>query len=145
MKQSLILAIVCMLALPAAAATEATRFYIQLIRATDDTNSPAPGAIRIGPKLSDKFHAVFHGKTYWEVKREEVLVSPAKPAKVSLNANRTVLIEVTDDKRTVTTYYKGDVTDRTTAPRGEGMTMIGDNHGKNTCCFIVVRRDKPSP
>ena len=145
MKHFLILAVVGFLGLPATAATNATRFYIQLIRATDDTNSPAPGAVRIGPKLSEKFHQVFQGKTYWELKCEDVMVSSAKPVKVSLNANRVVQIDVTDDKRTVTSYYKGKVVDRTTAARGEGMTMIGDSHGKTNCCFIVVRRDKPSP
>jgi hypothetical protein len=141
----LVVAAAFLLSFPAAAATNAIHCYVQLIRATDEATSPSPGATQIGPKLSKKFHEVFRGKTYWEVKREEVIVAPGQPARVALNEHREVEIEVTADKRIITTYYKGKLVDRTTAARGDGLTMIGDSRGKNTCCFIVVRRDKPTP
>ena len=129
----------------AAASANATRFYVQLIHTSDNTNAPVPGAKLVGPKLSEKFRSVFKGKAYWEIKCQEVLVTPGHPVKVSLTAHRDVEIGVTDANRTITSFYDGQVINRTTAARGEGMSIIGDTRKKEPTCFIVVRHDKPSP
>jgi hypothetical protein len=129
----------------AAVATNATRYYIQLIHSSDDTNAPLPGAKLVGPKLSEKFGTVFKGKTYWEIKCQEVVVTPARPVKVTLTSHRDLEIGVTDANRTITLFYDGKSVNRITAARGEGMSVIGDTRKKEPTCFVVVRRDKPSP
>jgi|ERR1043166_4549682 hypothetical protein len=129
----------------AAVATNATKYYVQLIRTSDSTNAPQAGARLVGPKLADKFHAVFKGKTYWETKCQEVLVAPGHPVKVSLTSHRDIEIGVTDANRTITLFYDGQAVNRIIAARGEGMSVIGDTSKKEPTCFVVVRRDKPAP
>jgi hypothetical protein len=129
----------------AAATTNATRYYVQLIHASDDTNAPLPGAKLVGPRLSERFHAVFKGRSYWEITCKEVLVTPARPVKVSLTSHRDVEIGVTEANRTITVFYDGKSVNRITAARGEGMSVIGDTRKKEPTCFVVIRRDKPLP
>jgi hypothetical protein len=128
----------------AAVATNAMRYYVQLIRTSDTTNAPVAGAQLVGPKLTEKFHAVFKGRTYWETKCQEVLVAPGRPVKVSLTSHRDVEIGVTDANRTIKLFYNGEVVNRITAARGEGMSIIGDTRKTEATCFVVVRRDKPT-
>lgn len=120
-----------------------TTYYVQLIRGVDSDQSPMPGCKRIGPALAKKFHAVFKWKHYWEVASRRVEVAPGNSARVRLNTEREVEINLTDPKtRTVAAYHKGTVMERTICPRGQAMTFIGGDE-RNSAWFIVVRRDKP--
>ena len=121
---------------------EATRFYIQLVRA-GSSNEALPSGVRpVGMKLKEKFGAAFKAGNYWEAKREEVTVKPGRPTRVALSRERSVQIEVSGNRRTVTEYYKGRAVERRSGPRGDGMTLIGDNRGGGLS-FVVVRRDRP--
>jgi hypothetical protein len=126
------------------AQTNATRFYVQLVRGTDSQTAPSAEAREIGPKLKERFGCVFKNKTFWETGRKEVLVTPDSPANVVVGPERTVRIDLSEGQRTVTAFYKGQLIGRTAAPHGDVITLIGDNRHDQSPCFIVVRRDQPS-
>jgi len=122
----------------------AATFYVQLIRGTDTDQAPVPGAKSVGPKLAGTFRPVFKCKGFWEIKREQVAVSPGKVKRVELGNGRAVEIDLSSPKeRKVTAYHSGKVGDRTVVPAGDGMTIIGGSREDKSVWFIVVRRDKP--
>jgi hypothetical protein len=128
--------------LASAADAGATHFYVQLVRGTDKTESLPKGTRQLGPKLKQELGQAFKAQNYWEANRQEVLVTSGRPAHVSLGSDRSVQIDISGNRRTVTAYYKGRATERRSGPRGDGITLIGDNRGGGLW-FVVVRRDRP--
>jgi hypothetical protein len=119
-------------------------FYIQLIRGTDTDRAPVPGAKAVGPKLSGTFRPVFRCKGFWEINRQQVAVPAGKARRVQLGNGREAEIDLSSAKeRKVTAYQNGKVVDRTVAPHGDGMTIIGGSREDKSVWFIVVRRDPP--
>ena len=128
----------------AKAGAEATTYYVQLIRGTDTDQPPAPGSKRVGRKLAETFGPVFKCKGYWEINRQEVALSPGQVGRVRLGNGREAEIDLRGPKeRKVTAFQDGKVVDRTSMPKGEGMTIIGGSRDDKSVWFIVVRRDKP--
>jgi hypothetical protein len=126
------------------AETNTTRFYIQLVRVTEGPRAPTRDAREIGPKLREELAPMPKSKTFWETDRREVVVVPGSPAKVALGRERIVQIDLSEDKRTVKTYYLGRPAGCAASPRGAGMTVIGESRATGNPCFIVVRKDKPA-
>ena len=119
-------------------------FYVQLIRGTDTDQAPVPGAKSVGPKLAGTFRPVFKCKGFWEINRQQVAVLPGKVKRVQLGNAREVEIDLSSAKeRKVAAFQDGRLVDRTSAPHGEGMTIIGGSREDKSVWFIVVRRDKP--
>jgi hypothetical protein len=122
----------------------AATFYVQLIRGTDTDQPPVPGAKSVGPKLAGTFRPVFKCKGFWEIKREQVTVSPGKVKRVQLGNGREAEIDLSAAKeRKVAAFQDGKLVDRTSVPHGGGMTIIGGSREDKGVWFIVVRRDKP--
>lgn len=126
------------------AAAQASTYYVQLIRGTDTEESPAPHSKRVGHKLAQTFSPVFRCKRYWEINRQEVALSPGQVTRVELGNGRAAEIDLRTPKaRKVAAFVDGKLVDRTTIPKGEGMTIIGGKREDTSVWFIVVRRDKP--
>ena len=119
-------------------------YYVQLIRGCDRDESPQPGSKRVGPRLAQTFHSVFRLRSYWEVGQREVAVSRGRAARVRLNKEREVEIDLRNpDQRRVTAFQNGEPVERIVRPLGEAMTIMGGNRDSRSVWFIVVRRDKP--
>ena len=122
----------------------ASTYYIQLVRGTDSTQPPQPGCHQAGPKLAATFRPVFKWKNYWEVSCRHVTLKPGQKCRCRLSSDREVEIDLGQPKeRRITTYEMGKVLDRTIAPAGDHMTIIGGNREAKSAWFVVVRRDKP--
>jgi hypothetical protein len=130
-------------ALNAPAQTDPVRYYIQLVRGTDGVASTPAGVRKVGPKLERQFHRMFRDKAYWEITCRQLNVAPGHSCKIELDNGREVEISLTSTKRTVTTFFKGQLVDRARIPRGEAMTVIGSGQEEGNSWFVVVRRDKP--
>ncbi len=121
-----------------------TRFYVQLVRGTDESQPPASGCRRVGPKLAEQFQAVFRLKHYWEIDQKEIAVAPGKVNRVQLSPERIVEIDLSEpEKRKVTVLQGRTVLDRMIRPTGEAMTLIGGKRDGQSIWFVVVRRDRP--
>jgi hypothetical protein len=117
---------------------------VQLVRGNNETKPPEPGAHRIGTKLSKNLRTVFVWKSYREINRQNLDLEPGKKARVRLNKEREVEIDLTDSiHRTVIAYQSGQPVARTKRPIAEGMTIVGGDRDPKSVWFIVVRRDKP--
>jgi hypothetical protein len=127
------------------AAAQASTFYVQLIRGTDSEQPPTPRCKSVGRKLAEAFRPVFNCRSYWEMNRQEVKVSPERVARVELGNGRAAEIDLRSPKaRKVAAFQNGQLVDRTSIPTGEGMTIIGGKREDKGLWFIVVRRDKPA-
>jgi hypothetical protein len=119
-------------------------YYVQLIRGTRDSRPPASDAKPVGPKLAKPLRGVFNWTNYWEMSRQEVAVPRGKKTRVTLNKERTVEIDLTQDgHRKVTAFEDGKPVSTITSASGDHMTIIGGDRATNTAWFIVVRHDKP--
>lgn len=128
----------------ATAEVGATTFYVQLVRGTETEQPPGPGFKSIGPKLTETFRPVFKCRGYWEINRLQVAVRAGQVARVRLGNGREAEIDMRSPReRKVAAFQEGKVVDRTTMPKGEGMTIIGGSREDKSVWFIVVRRDKP--
>jgi hypothetical protein len=125
-----------------AAEAETSRFFVQLIHSGNGSEALPAGVRRVGARLKERLGGAFKARDYWEMKREEVLVSPGRAATVALSPERSVQIRISAERRTVTAYYRGRAVEHRSGPRGDGITLIGDNRGGGLW-FVVVRRDKP--
>ena len=127
-----------------AADTNAVKFYVQLVHATESATAPQPEARRIGPKLKQLIEAPFRMRYYWEVQRREVLLTQGMKGRVRLSPQREVEIALTPDgKRKVTSFLGGKAAEHATQPVGEHMTILGGDGASRGSWFVVVRRDRP--
>jgi hypothetical protein len=121
-------------------------YYVQLIRGTDQDQSPDRNSKRIQPHLAVAFHSVFKWKSYWEINSRQVELQAGRTTRVRLNPEREVEIDLTDpSRRAVTAILNGKKVQRTVSPRGEERTLIGGDRDGNSAWFIVVSRNTPKP
>jgi hypothetical protein len=122
----------------------AIRYYVQLIRGTDSDQPPQAESKLVGSRLDGIFRGPLKWKSYWEVCRREVNITPGQKARLRLNSEREVEIDLSrPGKRIVRAFQKGELVDRTVGPVGEAMTLIGGKRDLGSVWFIVVRRDQP--
>jgi hypothetical protein len=127
------------------AAAQTNTFYVQLIRGTDTAQAPGPHCKCVGHKLAQTFRPVFNCKGFWEINRQQVALSPGQVARVQLGNGREAEIDLrTPNERKVAAFTDGNLVDRTSMPKGEGMTIIGGSRDAKSVWFIVVRHDKPA-
>jgi hypothetical protein len=120
-------------------------FYVQLVRATDRSNAPVPGGRLIGPKLAERIQPVYRWREYWEIDRKMVSIQQGQKARVRLNPEREVEIDLsTPSKRKVTVFFQGRPMVVETQHAGTGMSIAGGDREGNGAWFIVVRKDKPA-
>ena len=122
-----------------------TTHYVQLVRGTNSDQPPQAGSRHVGPKLAARFQNVFKWSNYWEICQHKVDVRPGGTTRVSLGNGREAEIDLTaPNKRKVTAFQNGRALDRTVAPVGEHMTLIGGERDQKSFWFIIVQRDKPT-
>ncbi|MBC8003370.1 MAG: hypothetical protein H7X97_12355 [Opitutaceae bacterium] len=120
-------------------------YYIQLIHGTNDPDAQKPNWKAVGPKLSQVFSPAFTWKHYWEVKRQEVVVTGGKVSKVKVTDDRSLEIELMKDGQTELRLYRVGELKRKMRTSGESkMSILGGDAAGKDGWFIVVRRDKPS-
>jgi hypothetical protein len=125
---------------------EPVAYYVQLIRGTDQDQSPNPNSKRIQPHLAGAFHSVFKWKSYWEISSRQVALQTGRATRVRLNPEREVEIDLTDpSRRAVTAILNGKKVQRTVSPRSEERTLIGGDRDGTSAWFIVVSRNTPKP
>jgi hypothetical protein len=145
MKWLLVSLAICLLTAPARGADPVT-YYVQLIRGTDQDQSPNPNSKRIQPHLSGTFHSVFKWKSYWEISSRHVELQAGRATRVRLNPEREVEIDLTDpSRRAVTAILNGKKVQRIVSPRSEERTLIGGDRDGNSAWFIVVSRNTAKP
>src|ERR1043165_5552795 len=72
-----------------------TAYGIQLIRGTDTGERPEGGGQNVGPELAAAFQSVFRWKDYWQVASFRAVVPSGKIARLRLNNERGVEIDLT--------------------------------------------------
>ena len=146
MKQLLALFVLLLTGLGCQPATDSPgiNFYLQLIRGNDQDTPPIADAKPIGPKLSEKLRSVCKWKSYWELKRDSVVVKPGQTVRKRLSPEREVEIELWDSQRMATRIYtNGKLTRSRTQPAEAAFFIAGGDKGEHQSWFIVVRRDRP--
>ena len=120
-------------------------YYVQLIQGTNEEKPQDASWRAVGPKLSQVLSPVFTWKHYWEVKREEVVVTGGNVSKVKVTADRSLEIELIKDGQTELRLYRAGELKRKMRTSGEtGMSILGGDAPGKDGWFIVVRRDKPT-
>ena len=123
---------------------EPVAYYVQLIRGSDQDQSPEPNGKRIHPQLAGAFHSVFKWKSYWEISSRHVELEAGRATRVRLNPQREVEIDLSEpSRRAVTAFLNGKKVQRTVSPRSEERTLIGGDRDGNSAWFIVVSRNTP--
>ena len=119
-------------------------FHIQLIRGSDSEKPEDPAWKPVGVKLGKNLRGVFRWKNYWEVKREAVMLSKDKAARLRLTQEHEVEVKLLDPPNTrIRLYQNGELIRCSHQPIGEHMSILGGESRAGECWFVVVRRDKP--
>lgn len=127
------------------AENKAETFYTQLIRGSDQEMPPDAKWKPVGPKLSKQFGPQFRWKNYWEVNRQSVSILPGKKARLRLNSQREIEIEVRNaEESEIRLFHDGKLVRKSRQALECKMTIMGGGADKIESWFIVVRRDKPT-
>ena len=119
------------------------KYYVQLIKATNEPKAPAKGAKQIGANLGERLSPL-RWKYYWEVQRRETILSDAKSQKVQLNGDRAIEIAPLGDGKVEVRLYLGKDLARKSYHRVHDhmMAIFGGDEGEKAW-FVVVRREEP--
>jgi len=121
---------------------EPLAYFVQLIRGADRDHSPDPNSRKIPPNLAGEFHSVFKWRSYWEISSRHVELEAGHAARVRLNPEREVEIDLRNpSQRAVSAFLNGKMIQRTVCPRSETRTLIGGDRDGNSAWFIVVSRN----
>ena len=124
---------------------ETNKYYVQLIRGTDDNKAPEPNSKPLSPQQTGSFRSVFKWKTYWQISLQQVEVAAGHSTRVRLNPDREVEIDLTRaEQRSVRAFHRGKLVQCASCPRGEARTLIGGDRDTNSAWFIVIDRKPPS-
>ena len=130
-----------------AAAEPPVTLYVQFIRGTNEQKPKQPNWKLIGPKLTKRLSPVFKWQNYWEVSQQAIAVYPGKVSMVPLDEIRRLELELVSPKEIeMRVYQNRNLTRKSRQPvQSDHMEIIGGSHERETCWFVVVRRDKPQP
>ncbi len=118
-------------------------YTVQLVRATDTSESLPPGSAPVSPELSRMLHGPLKWRHYWNVCERRVQLEEGRAKRIPLTNAREVEIDLTSGgKRTVTAFQGGKAVARSEIPRGGGISLIGGPRDASSGWFVVVRRDK---
>jgi hypothetical protein len=141
-------ALAVLLAFPLLSAPSQSRgstFYLQAIRGTDNDSPPTPEARPVGPVLRRRLQ-VFRWKSYWEIKRESVVVQPGGKTRQRMTADREVEIALPNPREMIVCLYvNGKLTRRRTQVIDTAFYIAGVENANDPpqSWFIIVRRDNP--
>ena len=133
-------------ALRAAEPAQATiKYFVQVVRGTDDKTPPETGAKLIGAKLQKQLQPMFRWPHYWEVQQKPVTVQEGKTAKTDLKSGHVLEIDLREQgKGTVRLLRDGKVIRTEVCSRGQEFVIHGAERGDGKAWFVVVRTDSPS-
>ncbi len=118
--------------------------YLQLVRGSDEAAPPTPQARLIGPKLSERLHAVFKWKNYWEIKRDSMTLKAGEKLRKRMSAEREVEAELLDSREiTVRIYRNGKPTSNVRQSVEHRFIIAGGANEGGQSWFIVVRQTPP--
>ena len=122
-----------------------TKFFVQLVRGSDVTTPPEPGATLVGPKVAKQLQPMFRWKNYWEVQRATVEVEKQKVGRVELKGGHSLEIDLTQaNKRAIRMFRDKKLVRTLVCAKGDEFTIQGSDPGDGKVWFIVVRSDTPS-
>lgn len=120
-------------------------FYAQLIRASDQDLPQNVSWRPVGPKLSRQLCPKFRWKNYWEVNRHTMKLSSGGKARVKLNAEREVEVELKSPTESeVRLFHGGKLVQKSKQSLESSMSIMGGTRENDESWFVVVRRDKPT-
>jgi hypothetical protein len=119
------------------------KYYVQLIKATNDPQSPEKSAKAVGSKIGDKLSPL-RWKYYWETERRDITIKDQKPRKVDFSGERAVEVAPKDDGKVEVRLYRGKQLSRKSCHKAHDrmMAIFGGDEGEKAW-FIVVRREEP--
>ena len=119
------------------------RYYVQVIKATNEPEPPTKGAKAVGANLGEKLSPL-RWKHYWEVERRDATAPAGKAMKVELNGDRTVELAPINAEKVEVRLYRGKQLARKSChkPNGHLMAIFGGDEGERAW-FVVVRREEP--
>ena len=119
------------------------KYYVQLIKATNEPKAPAKGAKQIGTNLGERLSPL-RWKYYWEVQRRETILADAKSQKVQLIGDRAVELAPLAEGKIEVRLYRGKDIARKSSHRVHDrmMAIFGGDEGEKAW-FVVVRREEP--
>ncbi len=123
------------------------KFYVQVVRGTDEKTPPETGAKLIGAKLQKQLQPMFRWQHYWEVQQKPITVEEGKTARMDLKGGHALEIDLThQEKRTVRLFRdnKNKPVRTLVCSRGQEFTIQGTEPGDGKVWFFVVRTDPPS-
>jgi hypothetical protein len=120
-----------------------SRFYLQLVRGTDDALLPSPDAQPIGPTLNHHLRS-FKWKHFWEIKRKTVVLAVGSKTRQRLSPHREVEIEMAgSNNMTVSIYSDGKLVVTGKQAAAAVFYIVGGDYQDGQSWFVVVRHDKP--
>jgi len=120
------------------------RYYVQVIKATNEPQPPVKGAKAVGSHLGDRLSPL-RWKYYWEVQRRETTLPEAKSARVQLNGDRAIEIAALEKGKVEVRLYRGKELARKSCHKVHDrmMAIFGGDEEQNKAWFVVVRREEP--
>ena len=119
------------------------RYYIQLIKATNEADPPNKGAKPIGTKLGEQLSPL-RWKHYWEIQRRDATVPSGKSKKVELAGERAIEVVPAANGKVEVRLYRGKNLARKSCHKAHDrmMAIFGGDEGERAW-FVVVRREEP--
>lgn len=122
-----------------------SRFYIQLLRGSNELAPPTPGAKLVGAKVQKQLQPVFRWKNYWEIQRTSVTVVEGKTGRTALASGHSLEIDLREtDKRTVRLFRGKKLVRKVVCSRDKEFCIQGVEFGDGAAWFVVVRSDPPT-
>ena len=119
------------------------KYYVQLIKATNESAPPRKGAKPIGAKLGEQLSPL-RWKHYWEIERREATVRPGESKKVELSRERSIEVVPGTNGKVEVRLYRGKNLARKSCHKVNDrmMAIFGGDEGERAW-FVVVRRQEP--
>jgi hypothetical protein len=126
------------------AENDATAFHVQLIRGTDDAKPREASWKPVSAKVNKKLSAAFRPRQYWEINRVTLNVSPGKPVKTQLSADRTVEIQLLESgEAEARLYFQGKLLRKCRQATHDKICIMGGTRETDESWFVAVSREKP--
>jgi hypothetical protein len=120
-------------------------YYAQLIRASDREKPQEVNWKPLGPKLTKQLCPKFRWKNYWEVSRQKLKVQPGNKARVRLNAEREIEVELSGKGESeIRLFAGGKLVQKSRQSLQSHMSIMGGTRENDESWFVVIRSDKPT-
>lgn len=139
---SLLAGLVCPAAEPA---PTSSKFYVQLVRGSNDVTPPGKEAKEVGEKIRKQLQPVFRWKHYWELQRTSFSVVDGKTGRTELEGGYRLEMDLSQsDKRTVRLFRAKKLVRTAVCPRDKEFCIQGLERDDGSVWFVVVRSDPPA-